>query len=297
MPADSSKPAVAFIGLGAMGYPMAARVAAAGHPLFVFDVAPGVASRFASEFSATATATAADAAAGAEFVITMLPSSKEVEATVLGAPGVPAVADRLRPGAMVVDMSSSEPMRTRTLAETLAKQGFTLVDAPVSGGVKKAKDGSLAIMVGGSEAALARCKPLLETMGTKIFHTGAIGSGHAMKALNNYVSAAGLVAAVEALHIGERFGLDPAVMTRILNASTGKNNTTENKIESFMLSGAYNSGFGLGLMSKDVGIAVRLAEALDVPARLGHACDDLWREANERKKGADHTEMYHLLKP
>ena len=285
------KQTVAFIGLGAMGYPMAARIAAAGQSLRVFDIAPGAAARFAEEHAVQACASAADAAREAEFLITMLPSSNEVEDTLLRA----GTGAAMRRGTTVIDMSSSEPMRTRALADTLARSGVALVDAPVSGGVKKARDGSLAIMFGGSEAQLAQCTPVLSTMGAKIFRTGEVGSGHAMKALNNFVSAAGLVAAVEALHIGAKFGLDPAVMTKILNASTGKNNTTENKVEQFMLSGKYDSGFGLALMEKDVGIAVKLAEALGVPARQGHVCHELWAKAARQSKGADHTEMYRLL--
>jgi 3-hydroxyisobutyrate dehydrogenase len=219
----------------------------------------------------------------------MLPSSKEVESTVNAALGSFAA------GAWIVDMSSSEPMRTRELAALLSAKGLSLADAPVSGGVKKALDGSLTIMFGGSDAALAHCTPLLETMGTSLFRTGDVGSGHAMKALNNFVSAAGLIATVEALHIGRKFGLDPATMNRILNASTGKNNTTEKKVEHFMLSGAFNSGFALALMAKDVGIAINLAEKLGVPAQQGKACYELWREAALKATGADHTEMFRLL--
>lgn len=273
-----------------MGYPMAARVAAAGHALRVVDIAPGAAARFAAEHGAQACA-AAEAVREADFVITMLPSSNEVEATLLAAD----VRAALRAGCTIIDMSSSEPMRTRALAHQLGELEVALVDAPVSGGVKKARDGSLAIMFGGSETQLAGCAPLLSTMGAKIFRTGEVGSGHAMKALNNFVSAAGLVAAVEALHIGEKFGLDPHVMTSILNASTGRNNTTENKVEQFMLSGKFDSGFGLALMEKDVGIAVKLAEALGVAVRQGRLCHELWAEAARSAKGADHTEMYRLL--
>lgn len=288
-------PAVAFIGLGAMGYPMAGRIAAAGHPLHVYDLHPGAAQRFAAEFAARACASAVDAVAGAEFVITMLPSSNEVEKTVLGDARTAGIAGALPSGAIVIDMSSSEPLRTRALAASAAERGVTLIDAPVSGGVRKARDGTLAIMVGGDQEAFDRCEPILRTMGSTLVRTGAVGSGHAMKALNNFVSAAGLVATVEALHIGERFGLDPHVMTRVLNASTGRNNTTENKVEQFMLSGRFDSGFALGLMAKDVGIALDLAEALGVPAELGKACHRLWQRAAEQAGAADHTEMYLLL--
>lgn len=282
---------VAFIGLGAMGYPMAARIAATDVALHVFDIAQANAARFAAEHAARACSSPAEAVARADFVITMLPSSTEVEATLLS----PDVKRAMRRGATVVDMSSSEPMRTRTLAQSLEADGVALVDAPVSGGVKKARDGSLSIMFGGSQAQLEACTPLLSCMGARIFRTGEVGSGHAMKALNNFVSAAGLVAAVEALHIGEKFGLDPHVMTSILNASTGRNNTTENKVEQFMLSGRFDSGFGLALMEKDVGIAVKLAQALGVTVSQGEVCLQLWAEANRRAKGADHTEMYRLL--
>ncbi len=282
---------VAFIGLGAMGFPMAARLAAAGHTLRVFDIAPGTTARFADEHGASACASPAQALSGADVAITMLPSSNEVEATLLAEEARAA----MRIGITIVDMSSSEPLRTRALAQTLAARDATLVDAPVSGGVKKARDGSLAIMFGGTEAQLARCTPFLSAMGTKIFRTGEVGSGHAMKALNNFVSAAGLVAAVEALHVGEKFGLDPHVMTRILNASTGKNNTTENKVEQFMLPEKFDSGFGLALMEKDVGIAVKLADALGVAVRQGRLCHELWAEDARRSKGEDHTEMYRLL--
>ncbi|MCC7548750.1 MAG: NAD(P)-dependent oxidoreductase [Burkholderiales bacterium] len=282
---------VAFIGLGAMGFPMAARLAAAGHALRVFDIVPATAARFAAERPACACTSPAHALDGADIAITMLPSSSEVESTLLSGEASAA----LRSGTTIIDMSSSEPMRTRALAQALAARGVTLVDAPVSGGVNKARDGSLAIMFGGTEEQLARCTPLLSAMGTKIFRTGEVGSGHAMKALNNFVSAAGLVAAVEALHVGEKFGLDPHVMTSILNASTGRNNTTENKVEQFMLSGKFDSGFGLALMEKDVGIAVKLAEALGVAVPQGKSCHELWAQATRSTKGADHTEMYRLL--
>jgi 3-hydroxyisobutyrate dehydrogenase len=288
---------IAFIGLGTMGQPMARRLAEAGHALSLFDIDAALAQRLAQEFGATAAASPVEAARGASIVITMLPSSKEVDATILGVAGAPGVVSVLAPGSFVIDMSSSDPMRTRALADAVAKTGSTLVDAPVSGAVRRARDGSLSIMFGGAEAALERLRPVLSAMGTQIFHVGAEGAGHAMKALNNYVSAAGLVAAVEALHVGEKFGIDPAVMTKVFNASTGKNNTTENKVAQFMLSGKYDSGFLLALMAKDVGIAIGLADTLGIDAPLGHVCADLWREAaSTSPRTTDHTEMYHLLR-
>jgi 3-hydroxyisobutyrate dehydrogenase len=144
-------PQIAFIGLGAMGCPMAARLAGAGYALRVFDITPDGVGRFSAEYAARACGSALDAVQGADFVITMLPTSDEVEATLLGGSGATGVAEGIPPGACVIDMSSSEPLRTRRLARTLAGKGLVPADAPVSGGVKKARDGSLTIMFGGSE--------------------------------------------------------------------------------------------------------------------------------------------------
>ena len=192
----------------------------------------------------------------------------------------------------MVDMSSSVPTDTVALGADLAKLGFRLIDAPVSGGVKRAVDGTLTIMVGGDEASLAQARPLLEAMGSKIFPTGRLGSGHAMKALNNFVSAAGVVAAMEAVIAGRKFGLDPERMIDILNVSTGRNNATEVKMKPFVLSETYASGFGLGLMAKDVGIAAGLAQSLGLHLPMLHEAAQLWRDAAGTLGAAsDHTEI------
>lgn len=290
----SSLPTVAFIGLGQMGRPMAALLARADYPLRVHDASQAAIEAFTAGIPSTACATAFDAAQGAAVLITMLPDGKIVRDVLLG---VGRAADPLQRGATVIDMSSSDPVGTRELGPALAAKGLALIDAPVSGGVKKAVDGTLSIMAGGDAATIERVRPVLEKMGSRIFLTGPLGSGHAMKALNNYVSAAGLAAAAEALVVGARFGLDPAAMTDILNASTGRNNTTEVKVKQFMLSGAYNSGFSAALMAKDLATAAALADAVGVPAPFAHQCAGLWKEAVQRLGGsADHTEMYRFVK-
>jgi 3-hydroxyisobutyrate dehydrogenase len=145
-------------------------------------------------------------------------------------------------------------------------------------------------MVGGSGTDIAAVRPLLEAMGKSIFETGPIGSGHAMKALNNYVSAAGLLAACEALRVGAKFGLDPVLMTDVLNASTGRNNSTEVKLKPFVIPKNYSSGFSMALMTKDLRTADHLACQLDVPAPFSHACTALWARAlDELGSEADHT--------
>jgi 3-hydroxyisobutyrate dehydrogenase len=228
----------------------------------------------------------------------MLPTGRDVREVLLGrAPDDPDAAVRgLGPGSLVIDMSSAAPLGTRDTGQHLAASGVAMLDAPVSGGVPRARDGTLAIMVGGEQAAVERARPVLAPLGSKIFIIGPLGSGHAMKALNNYVSAAGLAAAAEALVVGRRFGLDPATMTEVLNASTGRNNSTENKLKQHILSGTFGSGFSLDLMAKDLATAVELAEALGVPVPLAGPCVRLWKEASVRLgPGADHTEIYRFL--
>ena len=154
-----------------------------------------------------------------------------------------------------------------------------MLDAPVSGGVPRAEAGTLSIMVGGDPAVIAGCRPVLQPMAEHIFETGPLGSGHALKALNNLVSAAGLIAAAEALLIGRRFGLDPNVMIDVLNASTGRNNSTENKFKQFVLSRSFASGFSLDLMVKDLTTALDLAHATGTPAPFSAACRELWAAA------------------
>ncbi len=194
-------------------------------------------------------------------------------------------------------MSSSYPMATVALGETLAESGVTLLDAPVSGGVQKAIEGTLAIMLGGNdEAAMERATPVLEAMGT-VYRTGGLGSGHATKALNNYVSAAGLAAACEAVIVGKAFGLDPERMIDVINVSTGRNNSTERKIKPFVLSGDFRkAGFALDLMAKDVKAAADLADELGHPLPGIADARALWGEASKALgKSADHTEIYRFL--
>ncbi|MGK8932247.1 2-hydroxy-3-oxopropionate reductase [Pluralibacter gergoviae] len=281
---------VGFIGLGMMGTPMAICLSRAGYSLLLHDADRQRADVLAESLRAAPLST--DNVASLDVLITMLPNSDIVEEVLFGQQW----AKRLPAGAVVIDMSSSVPSRSRDLAQRLQQQDLCYLDAPVSGGVGRAEQGNLAILVGGEEKVLSRCQTLLAAMGSSILHIGAAGSGHAAKALNNYVSAAGLTATVEALLVARRFGIEPQVMTDVLNASSGRSNTSENKVRQFMLSGSYASGFALKLMDKDLQIAKGLAAAVDYPLRLGEHCIALWHQyAGTVSAGADHTEMYRLL--
>lgn len=277
---------IGFVGLGNMGAPMASRLIAAGHDLCVFDVAPAARERF------TGTAVVAErvtdvSAAGT--VILMLPDSAVVE-RVLHDDGL---LDRLAVGTVLIDMSSSDPARTRALAGAAADRGVTLVDAPVSGGVAGAHAGTLTVMVGGPATAFAAVRPLLEVFGQRVVHAGEpSGAGHAIKALNNLMSAAHLMVASEALLAGQAFGLDPRVMLDIVNASSGRSGSTETKWPTFVLPGTYDSGFGLRLMLKDMGIALGLQNATGVPAAVSAAAVAAWTAAADTLPAdADHTEV------
>lgn len=289
---------VGFIGLGMMGAPMAACLVRAGHTLVVGDASNEAVSRFVAACPGVVVGHAPADFAHAPVVITMLPNSDIVESVVLGTSSGAGLVNALPRGATIIDMSSSEPGRTKILMQRLRERGIDLLDAPVSGGVRRAREGALSIMVGGDSDAFARWEPLLRAIGRVIVHVGASGCGHAAKALNNYVSAAGLIATAEAIHAAQAFGVDPQVMADVLNGSTGRNNTTENKLKQFMLSGAFDAGFALDLMKKDLATAMLLADEIGHAMPLGRRVLELWREAADHlPRNADHTAYFAHAAP
>lgn len=281
---------IGFVGLGNMGMPIVTRLLAAGYAVTGFDVAPEPRAALI-ELGGTAVGTLAEVAAGVDVLILMLPDSKIV-GSVMSDAGLIAA---LRRGLLVVDMGSSEPVKTRALAADLDALGVDLVDAPVSGGVTGAVGGTLTIMVGGAAATVARVTPVLEQLGT-VRHAGAVGSGHAIKALNNLISATHLWITSEAMLAGQRFGLQPEAMLEIINGSSGRSGSSENKWPNFILPGTYDSGFGLRLMLKDMRTATALADQLGVPIELGDAAVERWAQAAEGlAPTADHTEVAKWL--
>jgi 3-hydroxyisobutyrate dehydrogenase len=281
---------IAIIGLGMMGTPMAHLLHAAGHQLVVKDANHDAEVNFATSHSGTVVANNSASFADCNVVITMLPNSDIVDAVVSD------LAPHLKAGSCIIEMSSADPIKTRVLAASLQERGIALIDAPVSGGVKKAVNGTLAIMVGGAPAVFEQQKPILEVMGKAITYVGPVGSGHALKALNNYVSAAALIATAEAIHVGAAFGIDATTIVDVINASTGKNNTTENKAHQFMLNDAFNSGFSLALQSKDVGIAAALGKSMQLPMDLAQKVNAMTADASQTLgPKADHTELYKFV--
>ena len=281
---------IAFIGIGNMGGPMAGHLARKGFKLAVFDLRRDLVERFAAEHGARAATSPADAANGADAVITMLPNDKIVRAAILGENGA---ASALTSGAVVIDMSTSDPSGTRTLAVDLAQRGIACVDAPVMGGVVFAKDATLDIMAGGEPAVVERCRPVLETLGRSVMLCGGIGTGHAMKALANYVNATALINAIEAMAVGAKFGLDPEFMAKALvPMCAGRNHPIEKKVLPHVLTRKYGTGMALGFIAKDVKIAHDMAVNSGAFAPLAEKVSALWSDA-AGKVGAtvDQTEI------
>jgi len=277
---------VGFVGLGNMGFPMVTNLVEAGFTVRGFDVAAAAVEKITT-VGAAGSATAAESATGADVLILMLPNSRIVQSVV----DELLAASALSESAVVVDMSSSEPVATQELAGRLAELGIALIDAPVSGGVRGAENGTLAIMAGGEDAAFERVEAVLAALG-KVTRTGPVGSGHAVKAFNNLLSATHLWVTSEVMEAGKRFGLDPEVMLSVFNSSSGRSGSTENKWPNFILGETYNSGFGLALMLKDMRIALALAETTGASHQLSADAVERWSlAASDLSPTADHTEV------
>jgi 3-hydroxyisobutyrate dehydrogenase len=226
----------------------------------------------------------------------MLPDDRDVREAMLDWEG--GIAASLPSGAVVLDMSSSNPDGTRALGERLAALGIRMVDAPVSGGVTRAEAGTLSLMIGGDDDAVADVQPVLDVLGERLFRTGALGTGHAMKALNNFVGGSTYAVVVEALAVGQRFGLSPQTMIDVMNASSGRSFNTEHVVKDHVLTGAYATGFAVGLLAKDVGIAAALAESAGVEAPLCRLVSRRFAEAAAALgPAADHSEAHRQWWP
>lgn len=289
-----AKEVVGFIGLGTMGAPMARNIAAS-YDTHVYDIDSGRTAEVAQDIAngtARRVVPAADAGAleACTIVVLMLPTSKDVREVLLAGsePRIP-----LSPGSIVIDMSSSDPTDTVETGEALRAHGITLLDAPVSGAQPRAAAGTLAIMLGGDDdAALSRAEPVLDTMSRNVFRTGKLGTGHAMKALNNYVAGAAFAATSEALNAGVRFGLAPDVMVEVLNDSTGQSFSSSHVFLPHVVEEQFATGFALPLITKDIKIAEALFDAVRVPAPICRAVTSQFADALQALGDVDHTEAY-----
>jgi 3-hydroxyisobutyrate dehydrogenase len=269
---------VALIGVGNMGKPMAANLVKGGHEVFLFDADPSRAAAAAGEIGAAPLANLR-AAAVAEIFVTMLPDGHVVRAVALGDGGIASFA---KPGTIVIDMSSSQPLVTRDTGAALAQKGIALIDAPVSGGVAKAVTGTLTIMIGSDDpSALARAKPVLSCLGSTFFEVGGLGAGHAAKALNNVVAAANYAVLAEALLTAERYGIEPGMFVDIVSASTGQSFLSSVVMKNFVLTKKFNTGFSVGLLAKDAAIAAELCKELGSDAPHIELASQRWAQARD----------------
>jgi 3-hydroxyisobutyrate dehydrogenase-like beta-hydroxyacid dehydrogenase len=279
---------IAFIGAGRMGSPMAARLLAAGHAVSVFDTSQAAMAALQAQ-GARAAASAVDAARDAHIVMASLPSPaimRQVAADIASVPGV----------AVFVDLSTSGPAAVQAAAATLGGARIAMVDAPVSGGVKGAAAGTLTLMVAGPGAAVARARPLLELLGRVIVVGEKPGLGQTLKLANNLMSAASLAIASEAMAMGVKAGLDPAVMLEVINASSGRNSATQDKIPKHVLNRRFDFGFANALSFKDVRLCLEEAEALGVPMVVGTAVRQMLSITQQVcGPAADCTEMVKVL--
>ena len=284
---------VSFLGLGAIGLPMA-RHLAAPFALTVWNRTAAKASAFVAAHAGTRhAATPADAARGADVVITCLPSSHEVEALLDGAEGLLA---GLAAGTLLIDCTSGDPATSRRIAARLAERGIAFIDAPVSGGVVGAEKGKLSVMVGGDAATLERARPVLQAFGERIVHCGGVGAGDAVKAVNNALLAMHIWATGEGLATLAKAGVDPAVALDVVNASSGRSNASMNLFPERVLTRAFPRTFRLALLDKDVGIAAEVAREQRTPAPLLQLTAELFRVAHhELGEVADHVEAVQLI--
>lgn len=284
---------VGFVGVGNMGAPMASHLVKAGFDVHVYDANPEAAEKFVTVHGGCKAASLAGLGSAAEVVITMLPNEKVVREVIIGADGV---ASTLAKGCVVVDMSTSDPVGTRALAEALAERGIAVVDAPVMGGVVFAKDATLDIMAGGDPAAIERVTPLLRAMGRGIVHCGAVGNAHALKALGNYINACAMINVVEAMTIGKKFGLDAKFMAgALLPMINGRQHPLEKKIIPQVLTRGFSTGMAMGFITKDLKIAVDTAQSIGAYAPLAERTHALWVQAVQQLGAQrDQTEVAKL---
>jgi 3-hydroxyisobutyrate dehydrogenase-like beta-hydroxyacid dehydrogenase len=282
---------IGFVGLGQMGGPMCRRLLAAGYGLVVHDLRADAMDALVGEGVAAA-GSPAEVAHGAEIVLVSLPTPEVVRAVALGPDGL------IRGGAIrtYVDLSTTGQAVAAEVAAALAECGTATLDAPVSGGVRGAVAGTLAVMVAGATPELERVRPLLEVFG-RVFHVGErAGLGQLMKLANNFLSASAIAATAEAVVLGVKGGLDPAIMLEVINASTGRSTASEDKFPRQILTGRYAAGFTTGLLTKDLGLCAAAAEALGVPMPVAAAVHERWQRAlAELGADADITRIVALV--
>jgi 3-hydroxyisobutyrate dehydrogenase-like beta-hydroxyacid dehydrogenase len=286
------KEKIGFIGLGAMGVPMSQRLLEASYPLVVYDVRKEAIETIVKK-GAQGASSPREVAEKCRKVITIVPNSDAVEQVVFGPSGL---LEGMKAGDVLMEMTSSYPPSTLKVNEALAAKGVHMIDAPVSGGVVGAVAGTLSVMVGGDEKIFESCRPILSVMGKNLFYIGGIGFGHALKAINNFLSATTLAATSEAIILASKMGISPQRAIEVLAVSTGRSYTTELKFPKFVLPRTFNSGFSLELMHKDLNTVTRMAREYKVPMLMANLVQELYGYSLAHgDKKTDHTAIFSSL--
>lgn len=280
-----------FIGLGNMGAELARKLMR-DHTLHVWDLDHAAVERLVAEGAVAANGPAGVGSA-AEMLFTCLPTSAQVEEVLFGPDGAAAA---LSAGTMVADMTTGDPLATKEMAARLAGDGIDMIDAPVSGGVSGAVAGTIAIMVGGTAGQFDRVRPVFESISPNIFHAGDVGSGHAMKLINNMISSCIRLATFEGVALAVKAGIAPMRFAEILSKSSGRGYVADTSLPRHVIPGRLDQGFGLALMYKDLSLATKLGQDLKVPLTTGNYAREVFRSAlNELGEGIDITQLITIF--
>ncbi|KAK7092221.1 hypothetical protein V1264_008007 [Littorina saxatilis] len=295
----SSSAKVGFVGLGNMGGHMARNLMKNGHPLIVFDTVPDSMQAIKKE-GATLASSPQEVASQTNLIITMLPASQHVLDVYTGSSGI---LGSVQKGSLLIDSSTIDPSVSQQMAEESTKVGATFVDAPVSGGVNAARDAGLTFMVGSPDQSFGKVKEILDKMGKNVVHCGSVGTGQAAKICNNMLLAISMIGTAETMNLGMKLGLDPKLLAKILNMSSGRcwssevYNPVPGVLDGVPSSNDYQGGFGTALMTKDLGLAQNAATATQSPTPLGSLSHQLYRlMTNSGYAGKDFSSAFQFLK-
>ena len=281
---------IGFIGLGAMGRPMASNLLSAGYEVHAFDVVEAAVKELEAK-GAVGHGAASELAGQVDVIICSLPNAKIVEGVMCGENGV---LDRCKQNAIIIDMSSVVPNSTREMAKKAAAKGVHYIDAPVSGGVSGAAAGTLTIMVGADDETFAKVKPIFDVLGKNIYHVGEVGGGDAIKMVNNLLLGCNMAALAEALALGVKCGLSVETMKQVISVSSGRSYALDAKLEKFIMAGQFAGGFAVDLQYKDLGLALEASRDERVPLPMTAAASQVYEMA--RAKGQGREDMSSVVK-
>ena len=281
---------IGFIGLGAMGKPMACNLIAAGYEVHAFDVVEAAVKEMEGK-GAIGSATAGELASKVDVIICSLPNAKIVEGVMCSKGGV---FENCKEGTIIIDMSSVAPNSTKAMAKKAAEKGISYMDAPVSGGVSGATAGTMTIMIGADDATFDKVKPVFDVLGKNIYHVGEVGGGDAIKMVNNLLLGCNMAALAEALTLGVKCGLSVETMKEVISVSSGRSYAMDAKLEKFIMADQFTGGFAVDLQYKDLGLALEASRDEKVPLPMTAAAVQIYEAA--RAKGQGREDMSSVVK-